>query len=125
MATLNGAPLDPAQARETLRYLSNELGLAPEEVHPARFEVERRLVDFTYADKDTAQDLQPVPLDRASHAPAAHEGGVGPARGHAPRLLPAGGLPGFPVHGPASRRSPGPTDGPPTGGSPWKRPSIT
>jgi quinohemoprotein amine dehydrogenase len=53
MATLNGAPLDPAQARETLRYLSNELGLAPEEALPARFEVERRLVDFTYSDKDT------------------------------------------------------------------------
>jgi len=53
MVTLNGAPLDPAQARETLRYLSNELGLAPEEARPARFEVERRLVDFTYSDKDT------------------------------------------------------------------------
>jgi quinohemoprotein amine dehydrogenase len=53
MATLNQAPLEPAAAREALRYLSNELGLAPEEVLPARFEAERRLVPFTYADKVT------------------------------------------------------------------------
>jgi quinohemoprotein amine dehydrogenase len=53
MATLNGAPLEPGPAREALRYLSNELGLAPEEVRKARFELERRLVEFTYEDKET------------------------------------------------------------------------
>ena len=53
MVKLNQAPLEPAQAREVLRYLSNELGLAPEEVKPARFEVERRQIDFQYGDKDT------------------------------------------------------------------------
>jgi quinohemoprotein amine dehydrogenase len=53
MATLNGAPLDPAAARSALRYLANELGLAPEEALPARFEVERRLVPYSYPDKST------------------------------------------------------------------------
>lgn len=53
MATLNGAPLDPAEAREVLRYLANELGLAPEEAQPAQFEVERRIVEYTYANRDT------------------------------------------------------------------------
>lgn len=53
MATLNGAPIEPAQAREVVRYLANELGLAPEEARPAAFEVERRLIEFSYSDKDT------------------------------------------------------------------------
>jgi quinohemoprotein amine dehydrogenase len=53
MATLNGAPLDPAQAREVVRYLANELGLAPEEARPAAFEVERRFVEYHYADRET------------------------------------------------------------------------
>ena len=53
MVTLNGAPVEPAQAREVVRYLANELGLAPEEARPAAFEVERRLVEFSYPDKDT------------------------------------------------------------------------
>jgi quinohemoprotein amine dehydrogenase len=53
MATLNHAPLEPAEAREVLRYLANELGLAPEEVRPARFEVERRQIEFRYANRDT------------------------------------------------------------------------
>jgi quinohemoprotein amine dehydrogenase len=53
MATLNGASFEPALAREALRDLSNDLGLAPEEVQPARFELERRLVEYSYPDKDT------------------------------------------------------------------------
>jgi quinohemoprotein amine dehydrogenase len=53
MATLNGAPLEPAQAREVVRYLANEQGLAPEEARPAAFEVERRIIDFSSPDKDT------------------------------------------------------------------------
>ena len=53
MVTLNGAPVEPAQAREVVKYLANELGLAPEEARPAAFEVERRLIEFSYPDKDT------------------------------------------------------------------------
>ena len=53
MVALNGASFDPALAREALRDLSNDLGLAPEEVRPARFELERRLVEYAYPDKDT------------------------------------------------------------------------
>jgi quinohemoprotein amine dehydrogenase len=48
MVSLNKAQLDPAQAREVVKYLSDHLGLAPEELKPASFEVERRLIDFKY-----------------------------------------------------------------------------
>jgi len=55
MVTLNKAEIEPADAREIVKYLSDELGLAPEEVKPAAFEVERRLIDFTYtANADAA-----------------------------------------------------------------------
>jgi len=55
MVTLNKAEIEPADAREIVKYLSDELGLAPEEVKPAAFEVERRLIDFTYkANEDAA-----------------------------------------------------------------------
>jgi quinohemoprotein amine dehydrogenase len=47
--------VEPAEAREVLRYLANNLGLAPEEARPAAFEVERRMIDYKYADKDTEQ----------------------------------------------------------------------
>jgi quinohemoprotein amine dehydrogenase len=54
MVSLNGVRLDPDAAREIVRYLSNHQGLAPEEALPGRFEVERRLVDYTYGkDRDT------------------------------------------------------------------------
>jgi quinohemoprotein amine dehydrogenase len=54
MATLNGAQIDPAAAREVVKYLSDRQGLAPDEVAPAAFEVERRLIDFKYtANADT------------------------------------------------------------------------
>ncbi|MFP5378716.1 MAG: quinohemoprotein amine dehydrogenase subunit alpha [Vicinamibacteria bacterium] len=49
MVALNGVQLEPAEAREIVKYLSNHLGLAPEEARPAAFEVERRLEDFKYA----------------------------------------------------------------------------
>ncbi|WP_419163091.1 quinohemoprotein amine dehydrogenase subunit alpha [Candidatus Palauibacter sp.] len=53
MVALNGVPLDPEEAREVVRYLSNRQGLAPEELEPGRFEVERRLIDHVYeADRD-------------------------------------------------------------------------
>jgi quinohemoprotein amine dehydrogenase len=48
MATLNKAPLEPEVAREVVKYLADNLGLAPEEVKPGAFEVERRLVDYKY-----------------------------------------------------------------------------
>ena len=55
MGALNGMSLEPEKAREVLRYLANHLGLAPEEARPAAFEVERRMIDYKYADKDTEQ----------------------------------------------------------------------
>jgi quinohemoprotein amine dehydrogenase len=42
MVSLNGLSLDPAEAREIVRYLSTRHGLAPEELRPALYEVERR-----------------------------------------------------------------------------------
>ena len=56
MVTLNNVSLEPAEARDILRYLADHHGLAPEEAQPAAFEVERRQIDFKYAgDKDTEQ----------------------------------------------------------------------
>ncbi len=55
MMALQGVQLDPATAREIVRYLSDHHGLAPEELEPARFEVERRSVDFRYPDEDVRE----------------------------------------------------------------------
>jgi quinohemoprotein amine dehydrogenase len=55
MAALNGAGIEPDKAREALRWLADNLGLAPEEARPAQFEVERRMIDYKYTDKDTEQ----------------------------------------------------------------------
>jgi quinohemoprotein amine dehydrogenase len=53
MVSLNNLKIEPADAREVLRYLADHQGLAPEEADPAAFEVERRQDDFTWAsDKD-------------------------------------------------------------------------
>jgi quinohemoprotein amine dehydrogenase len=57
MAALNGLRIDPATAREVVRYLSNNLGLAPEEARPAAFEVERRLVDYKYTASSDAEGV--------------------------------------------------------------------
>jgi quinohemoprotein amine dehydrogenase len=55
MVALNHATLEPAEARTILKYLSDHLGLAPEELRPIAFEPEHRMVEYTYtADKDTA-----------------------------------------------------------------------
>jgi quinohemoprotein amine dehydrogenase len=55
MVSLNDVRLEPAEARDILKYLADDHGLAPEEVRPAAFEAERRLVEFQYAaDKDTS-----------------------------------------------------------------------
>lgn len=54
MAALNGLKIDPQTARQVVKYLSNNLGLAPEEAKPAAWEVERRLIDYKYtANADT------------------------------------------------------------------------
>jgi quinohemoprotein amine dehydrogenase len=56
MAALNGLNIDAATARHVVKYLSNTLGLAPEEAKPAAWEVEKRWPDFKYtanADADT------------------------------------------------------------------------
>lgn len=55
MVSLNGVTLSPDEARSIVRYLSNRQGLAPEELEPARFEVERRLIEFDYPHDDTEQ----------------------------------------------------------------------
>lgn len=55
MATLNDMELDPEDARRIVRYLADHHGLAPEELRPGRFEVERRLIEWSYeADEDVA-----------------------------------------------------------------------
>ena len=48
MVALNKVKLEPAAARTIVRYLSDHQGLAPAEVRPARFESERRMVEFRY-----------------------------------------------------------------------------
>ncbi|MEE2899991.1 MAG: quinohemoprotein amine dehydrogenase subunit alpha [Gemmatimonadota bacterium] len=48
MAALHNVPLTAEGAREIVRYLSDHQGLAPEELRPALFEVERRLIDHDY-----------------------------------------------------------------------------
>ncbi len=54
MVMLNGVSLEPDVAREIVRYLSNSHGLAPEELRPGMFEVERRMIDHRYeADEET------------------------------------------------------------------------
>jgi quinohemoprotein amine dehydrogenase len=48
MMGLHGVRLGADDARAIVRYLANEQGLAPEELRPGRFEVERRMVDYDY-----------------------------------------------------------------------------
>lgn len=54
MVMLNNVELDAEAARQIVRYLSNNHGIAPEELRPGTFEVERRLIEHDYAaDDDT------------------------------------------------------------------------
>lgn len=54
MVSLHDVRLEPATAREIVRYLANEQGLAPEELRPGRFEVERRTPEgYDYPDDVT------------------------------------------------------------------------
>ena len=56
MVLLNNLQIEPADAREAVRYLATNHGLAPEEVRLGAFEVERRNIDFHYeADPETQQ----------------------------------------------------------------------
>jgi quinohemoprotein amine dehydrogenase len=55
MVALHNVRVDADAARAIVRYLSNAQGLAPEELAPARFEVERRIVEYSYADRETEQ----------------------------------------------------------------------
>jgi len=49
MVALQHVRVDPATARAIIKYLSNAQGLAPAEARPARFEAERRAIDYKYA----------------------------------------------------------------------------
>ena len=57
MVALNGLRIDPATAREVVKYLSNNLGLAPEEARPAAFEAERRIIDYKYTANADAEGV--------------------------------------------------------------------
>ena len=53
MVVLNGVALEPVDARAVVRYLADHQGLSPEEAKAADFEVERKMVEYHYSDKDT------------------------------------------------------------------------
>ena len=55
MVTLNDVALTPETAREVVRYLSNNLGLAPAEALDAAWEAERRSDDQPYDDADVEE----------------------------------------------------------------------
>jgi quinohemoprotein amine dehydrogenase len=48
MIALHGVRVDADDARAVVRYLANHQGLAPEELRPGLFEVERRMIDYDY-----------------------------------------------------------------------------
>ena len=105
MVTLNHATLEPADARNILKYLADHQGLAPEEDRPITFDAERRTIEYTYVGgQGRVGHLLVVPLDGARARRAADEGRMGAARRDAPRLLPARGQPaderrsGIPAH---------------------------
>ena len=66
MVSLNNVRLEPADARNILKYLADHNGLAPEEVRPIAFEAERRhgRVHLHRRQADLGH-LLVVPLDRA------------------------------------------------------------
>jgi quinohemoprotein amine dehydrogenase len=51
MVRLNGLSLTPDEARQIVKYLSNNHGLAPEEARPAFYEAERRVIDEKIPDE--------------------------------------------------------------------------
>ena len=48
MMVLQGVRIPPEDARHIVRYLSDNQGLAPAELRPGRFEVERRTTEYRY-----------------------------------------------------------------------------
>jgi hypothetical protein len=48
MVSLNKLAIEPAAARAIVRYLADRQGLAPAELRPGRFEVERRMIEYRY-----------------------------------------------------------------------------
>jgi quinohemoprotein amine dehydrogenase len=63
MITLNGVKLEPAVAKSIVRYLSDNHGIAPAELRPGRFEVERRMIEYRYA-----ADVRTETTCRACHS---------------------------------------------------------
>ena len=57
MVALNHVTLSPEDARNILKYLTDHLGLAPEELRPIAFEGERRMVEFSYTADETTSNL--------------------------------------------------------------------
>jgi len=57
MVTLNKAQIDPNDARVIVKYLSDNLGLAPEEAKPGAFESERRFIDYKYTANTDTNDI--------------------------------------------------------------------
>lgn len=57
MVSLNGLHIDAPTAREVVKYLSNHVGLAPEEARPAAWEVEKRSTDFKYTANADAEGV--------------------------------------------------------------------
>jgi quinohemoprotein amine dehydrogenase len=48
MTALHGLRISPQDAQAVVRYLANEQGLAPDELRPGLFEVERRMIEYDY-----------------------------------------------------------------------------
>ena len=57
MVSLNHATLSPDDARTILKYLADHQGLAPDELRPIAFEVERRTIDYEYKADETTANL--------------------------------------------------------------------
>jgi quinohemoprotein amine dehydrogenase len=57
MAALNGLRIEPQTARDVVKYLSDHLGLAPDEVRPAAWDLERRVTDFKYTASADAEGV--------------------------------------------------------------------
>lgn len=55
MVSLNDVKMTPEVAREIVRYLSNNQGLAPAEAKPGRFESERRFISWSYKGDATTE----------------------------------------------------------------------
>lgn len=53
MVKLNGAPIQPDEARQIVQYLATYHGLAPEEAKPVMYLTENRMVDETIIPNDT------------------------------------------------------------------------